>query len=66
MMAHHEDRTCPRCGKRFKCSAGSILPCQCEGVSLSPEEFEYILSHYSDCLCAECLRALKAERERWL
>jgi cysteine-rich CWC protein len=51
MMARHEDRTCPRCGKRFECSAGSILPCQCKGVSLSPEEFEYILSHYSDCLC---------------
>ncbi|MGH8585544.1 MAG: hypothetical protein ACREWE_04965 [Gammaproteobacteria bacterium] len=31
---------------------------------LLPEESEYVLSRYSDCLCAECLRAIQAERER--
>src|SRR5918996_6127934 len=63
MMARREDKACPRCRKHFECSAGSMLPCQCEGVSLSPEESEYILGRYSDCLCVECLRALQAERE---
>jgi hypothetical protein len=63
MMAYHEDKTCPRCRKLFECQAGSILRCQCARVSLSPEESEYIHGSYSDCLCAECLGALHAERE---
>ncbi|MGH8469294.1 MAG: cysteine-rich CWC family protein [Gammaproteobacteria bacterium] len=43
MTVHREDKTCPRCGMRFECSAGSPRPCQCASVTLSPEESEYIL-----------------------
>lgn len=63
MTVRYEDKTCPRCGMRFECSAGSPRPCQCASVTLSPEESEYILGRYADCLCATCLRALKTERE---
>ncbi|MGH8582748.1 MAG: cysteine-rich CWC family protein [Gammaproteobacteria bacterium] len=63
MTARLEDKTCPRCGTRFGCSAGSPLPCQCAGVALSPEESAYVSGRYADCLCVACLRALKTERE---
>jgi len=55
----HEEKYCPRCGKRFECKAGSITACQCYGIPLSDEERAFIENRYSDCLCRNCLLELK-------
>lgn len=60
-MAHHEKKNCPRCNARFECKMGSITLCQCATVELSKDEWEYINLKYDDCLCAQCLKALKSE-----
>ena len=60
-MPDHENKTCERCNTTFECKAGSITQCQCNTIQLSPDERAYIASKYTDCLCANCLLALKAE-----
>ncbi|MCF3110485.1 cysteine-rich CWC family protein [Niabella sp. CC-SYL272] len=60
-MCQHEDKYCPRCKQPFECKVGSILLCQCSTVSLNNEERDFIFKQYEDCLCAECLKALKAQ-----
>jgi hypothetical protein len=58
-MPAHETVHCPRCKTAFECRVGSILQCQCQAVTLSEEEREYIGQHYSGCLCANCLHQVK-------
>lgn len=58
-MPSHETVHCPRCKSAFECRVGSILQCQCQAVTLSEEEREYISGHYSGCLCADCLQQVK-------
>ncbi|MBA2591001.1 MAG: cysteine-rich CWC family protein [Pseudomonadota bacterium] len=60
-MPRHEDKICPRCGVTFECKVGTVLICQCSSVDLSREERAYIMDYYDDCLCADCLRELKAD-----
>ena len=60
-MAKHEQKQCPRCGTLFECKTGSIERCQCQTVSLDDDQLDYIRSLYDDCLCAECLEALRME-----
>lgn len=60
-MASHEEKQCPRCGCIFECKVGSIFLCQCTQVKVSEEERSYFNEKYSDCLCANCMRALKTE-----
>lgn len=50
------NKTCPRCGAAFVCTHD--IHCQCVGITLSPCARTYIREHYSDCLCAACLRQL--------
>ncbi|MCK5640287.1 MAG: cysteine-rich CWC family protein [Gammaproteobacteria bacterium] len=52
---------CQHCGAGFECKAGSILLCQCIGVELTSIQREYITQRYDDCLCRDCLVALRAE-----
>lgn len=59
-MASHETVTCPRCQLNFECRVGSILRCQCQDVVLTEEERYFIHQQYSGCLCADCLREMKA------
>lgn len=59
-------RSCPRCGKPFICRNDDIVNCQCAAVALSPEDRAYIADRYDCCLCADCLRALAAERRKAL
>jgi len=59
-MSTHEHKTCPRCQKTFDCKAGAIHLCQCSAVELDDEERQYISGHFDDCLCADCLIAIKA------
>ncbi|MES2110436.1 MAG: cysteine-rich CWC family protein [Bacteroidota bacterium] len=60
-MAHHEHKSCPRCGAPFECKVGSILQCQCSGLIFTGEEKEYIALNYRDCLCRACLLQIKHE-----
>jgi len=60
-MAHHEDKHCPRCGAPFECKVGSILLCQCHGLTFSDAEWDYIRLTYTDCLCRHCLQTIKHE-----
>ncbi|MCX2764652.1 cysteine-rich CWC family protein [Aquimarina muelleri] len=60
-MIKHEEKYCPRCKSQFECKVGSILLCQCTIINLSNEERNYINEKYDDCLCANCMKALKSE-----
>jgi len=60
-MRKHEQKRCPRCQALFECKSGSILLCQCQTVYLTPEHLEYVSERYTDCLCAACLKAVRAE-----
>ncbi len=60
-MIKHELKDGPRCGTEFECKTGSITICQCQTVSLSGEQSDYISNHYDDCLCADCLDTLRSE-----
>ncbi|HVI45910.1 MAG TPA: cysteine-rich CWC family protein [Chitinophaga sp.] len=59
-MASHETVSCPRCGRSFECRVGTILRCQCQEVTLTEEERIFIRQQYTGCLCADCLREMKA------
>jgi hypothetical protein len=37
------------------------LLCQCQTVYLTPEHLEYVSEQYTDCLCAACLKVVRAE-----
>ena len=60
-MHKHEVKNCPRCGEEFECKTGSISICQCQSVDLDECEADYVASRYDDCLCADCLTALRVE-----
>ncbi len=60
-MPSHEDKHCPKCKTTFECKVGSIMLCQCSTVQLTAEEIEFIQQQYDDCLCASCMKQLKAE-----
>jgi hypothetical protein len=60
-IVKHEIKRCPRCNVSFECKVGSILLCQCTTVTLSPKERDYLKEDYEDCLCASCIKDLKAE-----
>lgn len=59
-MPSHETVHCPRCKTAFECRVGSILQCQCQVVTLSEDERQYINENYNGCLCADCLQHMKA------
>ncbi len=61
VMAKHEDKFCPRCGTGFECKVGTILQCQCSGLSFTDEEKAHIAQSYKDCLCRSCLTVIKHE-----
>lgn len=55
------DTNCPRCKKVFVCKPENISECDCNKVPLSTEEYRFISSHYTVCLCNDCLKDLKEE-----
>lgn len=59
-MPSHETVHCPRCKTVFECRVGNVLQCQCQAVTLSEDERQYINEHYSGCLCADCLQHMKS------
>lgn len=61
MESRHEPMQCARCNGTFQCKPFDITNCQCNTVSLTEAELHYLQSKYDDCLCADCLRAIKQE-----
>lgn len=59
-MCEHEKKHCPRCNTSFECKVGSILLCQCSAVALTQDERDFISGSFTDCLCAACLKEMKA------
>lgn len=53
---------CPRCGKPFICHEEDPEHCQCAQITLNDEDRTKLKQLYTDCLCIDCLRALK---ETW-
>lgn len=60
-MACHETKYCPRCENPFECKVGSIVLCQCTTVTLTEAERGFMSSNFNDCLCAACMKEMKAE-----
>jgi len=60
-MVKHEEKHCPHCNTRFECKVGSIVLCQCTAVTLDEKERDYLREKYDDCLCANCMKKVKAE-----
>lgn len=60
-MGCHESKSCPRCALPFECKPGNITECQCFGLSFSDPEKMFIADNYADCLCRNCLLAIKQE-----
>ena len=60
-MSKHEEISCERCHAVFECRANSSFRCQCNTVTLSLNEMQYISERFEACLCASCLAALKEE-----
>ena len=54
-------KQCPRCGSAFVCMHDTPAVCQCAGIRLSDVTRAYLKDHYTDCLCARCLRELEKE-----
>lgn len=63
-MNKHEQKYCPRCAIVFECKVGNITQCQCSNIDLGVEEQTYIGFLYQDCLCAACIKVLRAEYNR--
>ena len=51
--------SCPRCGATFDCMHNDILSCHCATVRLDALQRTYLMENYSDCLCHDCLKAVK-------
>jgi hypothetical protein len=61
IMANHELKHCTRCNASFECKEGSILLCQCHGLTFSETEKDYMRNTYQGCLCRNCLLGMKHE-----
>lgn len=60
-MCTHEEKHCPRCGIAFECKAGNITQCQCYNIAVNDEEQQYISKQFMDCICFNCIMALRTE-----
>lgn len=57
----HEQKYCPKCEAVFECKVGAVNHCQCSAIKLSESEYTFIREKFTDCLCAKCLKDMKAE-----
>lgn len=63
-MTKHAPDSCPRCGDIFICKANNASQCDCQNISLTFEETQFISEitiwdFDGACLCINCLTALK-------
>lgn len=56
-----KQKVCPRCGAPFVCTHDQF--CQCAGIPLNEKARAYMRTHYSDCLCRQCLIELSREMQ---
>ena len=61
LSAKQEHIACPRCQRAFACRVGSIHLCQCQALTLTGDQQQYVSSQYQGCLCADCLLVLRSE-----
>lgn len=54
----HEIKICQRCSQSFQCKVDNITECHCFEIVLTKEERE-MARKSNDCLCHDCLLALK-------
>jgi len=59
LMSEGKEKTCPRCGASFLCTHDAL--CQCTGICLNDNARAYLRTHYSDCLCRQCLLAISRQ-----
>ncbi|MCA9471665.1 MAG: cysteine-rich CWC family protein [Nitrospira sp.] len=59
-MDNQRQKSCSRCGATFECLSGH--GCWCQDVSLTCEHLRWIESHYDNCLCPACLKAVGQEQ----
>ncbi len=52
---------CPRCDSEFVCNPSNISACDCSKIELSAEEFRFISSKFTICVCNTCLKDIKDE-----
>ncbi|HEU4607380.1 MAG TPA: cysteine-rich CWC family protein [Chitinophagaceae bacterium] len=60
-MPCHETKNCPRCLTPFECKVGNVAECQCNGITFTDAEKDYITRSYADCLCRKCLLEIRHE-----
>jgi len=61
-MPKHEEKYCPRCQAQFECKVGDVINCQCNAVTLTQDEAQFIYTQYHDeCLCALCMEEMKKQ-----
>ena len=55
-------KVCPRCGVVFDCKHDEdIRLCHCASIDMNADMRNYLREHYADCLCHDCLQALKEQ-----
>lgn len=54
-------KECARCGGVITCNSANVEACECSKVPLSTQEFRFISSKYTICVCNSCLIDLKNE-----
>ena len=59
LMCQQKDKICPRCLAKFECRVGDITRCQCYTIKLDDAERDFLSQSYNDCLCADCMLALR-------
>lgn len=65
-MNKHAPDSCPRCSNIFICKANNVSQCDCQKISLTFDETQYIREitvwdFDGACLCVVCLRELQQE-----
>jgi len=58
-MLQNTPKLCPHCQQIFQCNAADVSSCQCNGITLGDAAKGFIATNYSDCLCRNCLLAIK-------
>lgn len=55
-------KVCPRCGVTFDCKHDEdIRSCHCATIELDAPMRDYLKENYPDCLCPDCLMAVRGE-----
>lgn len=53
---------CSRCKAVFECNTGNVEQCQCYTIQLTAKESEYLAKQYKDCLCPNCLKEIREQK----